>query len=164
MRNASRTFPFVRSYQRVVRSTNLTLERSEVFLWRERRATVGAWPPEPPAAVPTCSLVAGSTHALAFCRGRCGRSPLGGTRLSIGVYRLPPRDIKQRHTCYHCAARKERRILGDFQKYSRVFRAFCVVARDTFRHQIFAFGTKFSSIGVGTKNLSRIYTCDAGGS
>jgi hypothetical protein len=40
-RNASRTLPFARSYQRVVRNTNFTLESSEVFLWRERRAAVG---------------------------------------------------------------------------------------------------------------------------
>jgi hypothetical protein len=39
-RNASRTLHFVRSYQRVVRSTKLTLESSEAFLWRERRATL----------------------------------------------------------------------------------------------------------------------------
>jgi hypothetical protein len=88
-RNASRTLPFARFYQRVVRSTTLTLESSEVFLQRERW---DAWSPEPPAAVPNCSLVAGSTHALAFCRGRCGRSFLGGTRLSTSVHKLPPRD------------------------------------------------------------------------
>jgi hypothetical protein len=52
----------------------------------------GAWPPKPPGAVPTCSLVVDSTHALAFCRGRCGRSLLGGPRLSTCLYRLPPRD------------------------------------------------------------------------
>jgi hypothetical protein len=52
----------------------------------------GAWPPEPPGAVPTCSLVVDSTHALGFCRGRCGRSLLGGTRLSTCVYILPRRD------------------------------------------------------------------------
>jgi hypothetical protein len=39
--NASWTLRFARSYQRVVRSANFTLESSEVFLWRERRATVG---------------------------------------------------------------------------------------------------------------------------
>jgi hypothetical protein len=87
-RNATRTLPFSRSYQRVVRITNLTLESSEVFLRRERW---DAWPPEPPAGVPTCSLVAGSTHSLAFCRGRCGRSFLGGTRLSTCVHKQPPR-------------------------------------------------------------------------
>jgi hypothetical protein len=40
-RNASRTLPFSRSYQRVARSTNLILGSSEVFLRREHRATVG---------------------------------------------------------------------------------------------------------------------------
>jgi hypothetical protein len=40
-RNASRTLPLAPSYKRVVRSTNFTLESSEVFLWRERRAPVG---------------------------------------------------------------------------------------------------------------------------
>jgi hypothetical protein len=40
-RNASRTLSLVCSYQRVVRSMNLTLESSDVLLWRERRAMVG---------------------------------------------------------------------------------------------------------------------------
>jgi hypothetical protein len=39
-----------------------------------------------------------------------------------------------------------------------VFRALCVVARNTFQHQIFAFDTKFSRLGVGTKTLSEAYT------
>jgi hypothetical protein len=88
-RNASRALPFARSYQRVFRSTNLTVESSAVFLRRERW---DAWPPEPPAAVPTCSLVVGSTDALAFRRGRCKRSFLGGTRLSTCIHKLPLRD------------------------------------------------------------------------
>jgi hypothetical protein len=52
-------------------------------------------------------------------------------------------------------------ILGDFRKYSRVFRLYCVVARNTLRLQIFAFDTKFSRLGVGTKYLmlaSRVET------
>jgi hypothetical protein len=39
-----------------------------------------------------------------------------------------------------------------------MFRALRVVARNTFRHHIFAFDTQFSNLCVGTQNLSQVYT------
>jgi hypothetical protein len=50
----------------------------------------------------------------------------------LRVQTASERRGKQRRTWRHCSGRKERRILGDFYKYSRVFRALCVVVRNTF--------------------------------